>query len=863
MRYRQESDEVLVARVLCGENNAYEELVFRHQKNVLARALAVTHNEFMAEDAAQDAFVTAWMKLDMLREPEKFGAWVCRIARNRAVKLVERFREYADYDDSRLLGMESADAADTVFISEERAELRHAVERLPAKIRTVIYLHYFEGLTVAEIAAKMNAPSGTVKWQLSEGRKKLRGDLSAMSEKETDTLVEKVMKKVAELRLWRLRSDLMGFEEALRDVMSDIDRLPESKDKNFALADALLQGWLYRPGYKNDEAFARIKETSLLGHNEEAMQFVVMHEGARVSGDDFIEYTETTQIPFLQKHGFARTEGAVCLKLSYAYLDKGDAARGIEVLDRAMGLCAPENAYYALAIASKKAIEQRERKYIGRNRDSYGILVNGVELRTIGGDLCLWNYPKWTAAGDLYGMRGNAVFSAGSMCDNRFYIDGADAGYTYRGSDGSTLTFVSDSASVSVPAGDFDGCEVWISEYPKELGHVTRYYKHGVGIVKQDATVGIYDFSYELSSYAVCGGDGRLPIAKGNKWEYVRTDDVPFSCTETYEVVYSDAGRATLSALSSAEKKPDVGESWGELLFGITGRFNSYDTELGERHIGAVKDKLARLLATASTPYETTLSRMVCDMFSAIGRDIKCGARCWDHLMINAVERYGDVVRMDKMDDIHSFSWIHGSVQFDAGEYKLLHNMVLDILDELAGCLWSDKWLSGEAFRYDLREDWKNIGSTIVCRPVGETATAAGIFLDCVEVSIVDTEFVQSSGWGYRGGVMEYTFAPGVGVIRAVHHYTRCGTDEKSVYELSSYIGTGEGYMPVADGMRRRYECVNIGASGTASAEYAFVTAPNGSIAVITALYGSTASTADESGEGRLNPYYQLRDSGL
>ncbi len=284
MRYSDESDEILVGRVLAGENDAYEELVKRHQRDVIARALSVTRNEFMAEDAAQDAFVTAWMKIDMLREPSKFGAWVCRIARNRAVKLTERFREYTDYDDARVQGIGVEDVADTVFIEEEHKELRRSVERLPAKIKTVIYLHYFEGLSVARIAERMNAPEGTVKWQLSQGRRRLRGDLSAMSENENDTLVERVMKKVAELRLWRLRSDLMGFEEALADVMADIDKMPESKAKSFAMADALLQGWLYRPGYKSDEVFERIRTEAILGHNEDAMRFVVMTEDGRLSG---------------------------------------------------------------------------------------------------------------------------------------------------------------------------------------------------------------------------------------------------------------------------------------------------------------------------------------------------------------------------------------------------------------------------------------------------------------------------------------------------------------------------------------------------------------------------------------------------
>ena len=60
---------------LAGEQNAYEVLVTRYQKAVISSAMMVTKNYFMAEDAAQDAFVTAWMKLDTLQEPKKYGFW--------------------------------------------------------------------------------------------------------------------------------------------------------------------------------------------------------------------------------------------------------------------------------------------------------------------------------------------------------------------------------------------------------------------------------------------------------------------------------------------------------------------------------------------------------------------------------------------------------------------------------------------------------------------------------------------------------------------------------------------------------------------------------------------------------------------
>ena len=85
------SDEVLVMLTLAGEQGAYEVLVNRYQKAVIASAFSVTHHSFLAEDSAQDAFVTAWMKLDTLKEPGKFAAWVCRIAKNCGMNMLRQY----------------------------------------------------------------------------------------------------------------------------------------------------------------------------------------------------------------------------------------------------------------------------------------------------------------------------------------------------------------------------------------------------------------------------------------------------------------------------------------------------------------------------------------------------------------------------------------------------------------------------------------------------------------------------------------------------------------------------------------------------------------------------------------------------
>ncbi len=94
MPYTHLDDESLVMLTLAGEQAAYEVLVKRYQKAVTAAAYAVTHHAMLAEDGAQDAFVTAWMKLDTLSEPSKFLAWVVRIAKNCSLNLLRRYRTF-------------------------------------------------------------------------------------------------------------------------------------------------------------------------------------------------------------------------------------------------------------------------------------------------------------------------------------------------------------------------------------------------------------------------------------------------------------------------------------------------------------------------------------------------------------------------------------------------------------------------------------------------------------------------------------------------------------------------------------------------------------------------------------------------
>ena len=75
-------DGELVERARHGDEHAFAELVGRHYRRVSSIAYAITGDWAAAEDLAQETFLVAWQNLKRIRDPERFFAWLCRIARN-------------------------------------------------------------------------------------------------------------------------------------------------------------------------------------------------------------------------------------------------------------------------------------------------------------------------------------------------------------------------------------------------------------------------------------------------------------------------------------------------------------------------------------------------------------------------------------------------------------------------------------------------------------------------------------------------------------------------------------------------------------------------------------------------------------
>lgn len=150
----------------------------RHAGMVRRLARAVLHDADDAEDAAQDAFLHAWLALDRFRVDQPLGPWLARIALNAARDLTRRrkVRRTEQIDPSMADRQAAPDAVTHDALL--RSRLDQALAALPERQRTALILFDVEGYAHAEIGALLGVPEGTVRSDVFHARRRLRAALA-------------------------------------------------------------------------------------------------------------------------------------------------------------------------------------------------------------------------------------------------------------------------------------------------------------------------------------------------------------------------------------------------------------------------------------------------------------------------------------------------------------------------------------------------------------------------------------------------------------------------------------------------------------------------------------------------------------
>ena len=180
-------DAALLARIQAGDNDAFEACVRAHCGQLLLVARRILGNEEDANDAVQDAFLSAFKGIGQFKEQAQLGTWLHRIVVNAALGRLRGRQHHPEKSIEELLphfgeGEHQIDPpvpwkATPESIVEQRelcALVRRCIGRLPEDYRIVLLLRDIEGLATEETARILGTSTIVVKTRLHRARQALR-----------------------------------------------------------------------------------------------------------------------------------------------------------------------------------------------------------------------------------------------------------------------------------------------------------------------------------------------------------------------------------------------------------------------------------------------------------------------------------------------------------------------------------------------------------------------------------------------------------------------------------------------------------------------------------------------------------------
>jgi RNA polymerase sigma-70 factor (ECF subfamily) len=168
----------LVTRAQNGERTAFNELVRIHAQGVLNVIFRMCGDVQVAEDAAQETFIRAWLNLASYRPQTSLRNWLYRIAVNAATDMLRKEKRILPKALEDLQLRDPKPGPEAAFSLEERTALiQRAILSLPDASRAVLILREYEGLSYHDISSTLDIPIGTVMSRLNYARKLLKDKL--------------------------------------------------------------------------------------------------------------------------------------------------------------------------------------------------------------------------------------------------------------------------------------------------------------------------------------------------------------------------------------------------------------------------------------------------------------------------------------------------------------------------------------------------------------------------------------------------------------------------------------------------------------------------------------------------------------
>jgi len=164
----------LVERARAGDHEAFSELARASIARLYAIASLILRDGDRAQDAVQEALVSAWKDMRALRDPDAWEPWLHRVTVRACYRQASRDRRRAMVELRVLPDPEPARPFDLSASVAERERMEQELGRLPIDQRVVMVLHFYLDLPLLEAATILDIPLGTAKSRLSRGLETLR-----------------------------------------------------------------------------------------------------------------------------------------------------------------------------------------------------------------------------------------------------------------------------------------------------------------------------------------------------------------------------------------------------------------------------------------------------------------------------------------------------------------------------------------------------------------------------------------------------------------------------------------------------------------------------------------------------------------
>jgi RNA polymerase sigma-70 factor (ECF subfamily) len=168
----------LVERARSGDHDAFSDLARTSIGRLYAIATLILRDGDRAQDAVQEALVSAWRDVRSIRDPDAWDAWLHRLTVRACTRMARRERRRDLVEVHVTLDEDPMAPDDPAMGLAERDRLERELDRLPLEQRAVMVLHFFLDLPLTDAAEILDVPIGTAKSRLHRGLETLRGSMA-------------------------------------------------------------------------------------------------------------------------------------------------------------------------------------------------------------------------------------------------------------------------------------------------------------------------------------------------------------------------------------------------------------------------------------------------------------------------------------------------------------------------------------------------------------------------------------------------------------------------------------------------------------------------------------------------------------